>query len=384
MFDHKNLQVKISQMLLTLVTTVGVAAIPHHSHIFAQINNSEINANSTEQKKLRVGVTGSAPFVIQENDQYEGISIDIWQQFSQNQNIQYELIPQRNVENSIDAIINGQLDVVIGPISITADRREKVDFSQPFFIAEIGVLVPGKPASLWSRIKPFFGIATLSSIGLICISLFIVGNLMWLAEHRHNSEQFPKSYLSGVANGMWFAVVTLTTVGYGDRAPVTKVGRVIAGVWMMVTLVTVSSLTAGLASAFTLAMANNLTSERFQSPQDLRGARIATVSGTTGVKWAKNYQTRLIETASLQEAIQLLVDDKADGVIFDSPAIQFYLKNNPELDLKLANFSLTTESYGFVLPRNSPLLDDLDISLLRLEQDGNIQEIADSWLNSEN
>lgn len=55
----------------------------------------------------------------------------------------------------------------------------------------------------------------------------------------------------------------------GDRAAVTKAGRIIAGIWMMVTLVTVSSLTAGLASAFTLSM-TNLSNDSFQSPEDLK------------------------------------------------------------------------------------------------------------------
>ena len=66
--------------------------------------------------------------------------------------------------------------------------------------------------------------------------LFVVGNLIWLAERRRNADQFPRQYLKGVGNGMWFALVTLTTVGYGDRAPLSKTGRAIAGVWMVMSL----------------------------------------------------------------------------------------------------------------------------------------------------
>ena len=69
---------------------------------------------------------------------------------------------------------------------------------------------------LITRLRPFIGWAALSSVGILVSLLFIFGNLIWLAERRRNTEQFPRQYLHGVGNGMWFGLVTLTTVGYGD------------------------------------------------------------------------------------------------------------------------------------------------------------------------
>ena len=72
-----------------------------------------------------------------------------------------------------------------------------------------------------------------------------------MAEYRRNPEQFPQQYIRGVRHGMWFALVTLTTVGYGDKAPVTKTGKVITSLWMLMTLVAASPLTAGIATVMT-------------------------------------------------------------------------------------------------------------------------------------
>jgi polar amino acid transport system substrate-binding protein len=335
-----------------------------------------------QPKTLRVGVAGSPPFVIQTGDRIEGISLEVWQEVTRMTSHNYNLIPYKSVEASLDAVANGELDAAIGPIGITPKRLEKVTFTQPFFFTQIGVLLPSQPPTAWHRVRPFFTFAAISSVCFLSASLFVVGNLLWLFEREKNAEQFPKAYHRGVGNGMWFALVTLTTVGYGDRAPITSAGRFIAGVWMLVTMITASSLTAGLATAFTLALSER-TTEKFARLNDLSGARMAVVSGTTSEQWADYYQVQAVPQQTLPDAIELLANDRVDGVVFDRPALEYHLQQHPELDLRLAEFVLATETYGFALPHDSPLTQSLNVSLLQLFQLHKLKDIEHKWLKPE-
>jgi polar amino acid transport system substrate-binding protein len=178
-------------------------------------------------------------------------------------------------------------------------------------------------------------------------------------------------------------LVTLTTVGYGDRTPVTKTGQLIAGIWMVITLVTVSSLTAGLASALTAVISGEEARERFRKLEDLAGAKIGVVAETSGEKLARDYEARVTTSKTLEEAINLLVDGKIAGVIFDRPALRYYVSQHPELKLRVSNLVLGSDTYGFILPDNNDAFKKkLNILLLKLRLEGKDHEISDQWLSS--
>ena len=60
---------------------------------------------------------------------------------------------------------------------------------------------------------------------LLGLLLFLASSLMFFAEHDAQPDKF-----SSIPAAMWWSIVTLTTVGYGDIFPVTGFGRAVAGV----------------------------------------------------------------------------------------------------------------------------------------------------------
>lgn len=65
----------------------------------------------------------------------------------------------------------------------------------------------------------------LVSLFIVLLLLIIASLLIFYAEHDAQPQQFSNAF-----SGLWWAVATLTTVGYGDIYPVTPVGRILGAI----------------------------------------------------------------------------------------------------------------------------------------------------------
>jgi len=64
-----------------------------------------------------------------------------------------------------------------------------------------------------------------TSVFVISVLLMIVSTLMYYIEHEAQPEVF-----KNVFDAMWWTIVTLTTVGYGDIYPITPLGKILGAI----------------------------------------------------------------------------------------------------------------------------------------------------------
>ncbi|MEO7276392.1 MAG: ion transporter [Sphingomicrobium sp.] len=111
----------------------------------------------------------------------------------------------------------------------------------------------GRMSNAWDHIREAF-LERLDEfaliLGLLAITVLISGSLMYFAEADAQPEKF-----GSIPRALWWAIVTVTTVGYGDTYPVTGLGRVLGGLIAVVGVLMVALPTGIFAASFTEGLA---------------------------------------------------------------------------------------------------------------------------------
>jgi voltage-gated potassium channel len=88
------------------------------------------------------------------------------------------------------------------------------------------------------------------------------GVLMWVLDH----EEFPNVWL-----GLWWAVQTVTTVGYGDVTPEDPTGRFIAAIVMLTGIGFLTVVTAAITAVFVESARRRFRDESEKAERDRHG-----------------------------------------------------------------------------------------------------------------
>lgn len=345
-----------------------------YSAITIQAETNPIQITDT----LIIGTAGSEPFIFDGED--KGIAIEIWDKIALNKSWNYKYVHFENVEEALHALIIGKLDIVVGPISITSSRIENMKFSQPFYNSSISILSPIQKNNVWQKIKPLFSFKLFIALLIFLIILAGVGTLFWIAERKKSPEQFAKDPLHGIGTGMWLAIVTMSTTGYGDKAPVTLAGRIIAGAWMVITIIFATSMVAGIASTLTISSLNGTT---ISTIEQLSGKKVATIDGSSTEELLEKTKIHSVSVKDLDEAIEKLKNKEVDAVVYDRPQLLYYLKKNKDEDLYLSKAEYYKQGYGFAFPLNSVLVPYVNRELLELSEDQQTEKIIYNYIQKD-
>ncbi len=320
----------------------------------------EVPTSSTE---LTVGVRVGAPFVIEDvaSGSYSGLAADLWSEIAAERGYQVRYV-EMGLPELLNAVASGEVDVALGALTVTAERAQQMDFTHPFHSTGLAIAVHASDSAWLSVVQALVSWEFLRVLGALTLILAVFGVLVWAMERRRNPEQFGGPTASGVGQGFWWAAVTMTTVGYGDKSPITLGGRLIALVWMFVGIILISSFTAAITSSLTV----GALSGRIQSPQDLPGTRVGTLADSTSAQWLSGLGMVSESFPDIDAALDALADGTLDAVVYDAPLLQHNLRNRPGEGLTLLPSRPQRQDYALALRPGSDLRSEINLSLLQL------------------
>jgi len=289
----------------------------------------------------------------------------------------------------------GRGDILFCGYYLQAYRARWVDFSMPTMSSGYTMVVSAAK-------KPIDGLTLLAStvqtpepqaafaILLLLIMSVIYAHIIWAVE-RHANVTIREWYGPGVFDAWWLGFVTATTVGYGDKAPVTYLGRIVTVIWMLAGMYSVGLFSASLTTGL---VADNLAEDAgFKSDisghSDMIGKRLgsyfaladpaakAVEPGVSDVKIFPS-QTQVYD-ALLNGEIDIIVDDKMGA--------EFFTSNAPyKGNVTLAGPLWSQEDYAYIVMRPNgtehPLLPHLyraNLDFFRGNQRDKAREIIETW-----
>jgi len=332
---------------------------------------------SSAAGELRVGVKPAAPFVMPDDDGgFEGISIDLWNAIADDLGAGFEFYVY-DLEPLLDSLAAGEPDVAVAALTMTAEREKNFDFTHAYFKSGLGIAVkPGGGGGWKNVVARFVDMRFLQIILILALLIFIVGALVWLFERKHNQDQFGGSPARGLGAGFWWSAVTMTTVGYGDKAPVTLLGRIVGLIWMFAAIIILSSFTAAITSVLTVSSLESAIS----GPGDLPGARVGTVAGTASTVYLDENHIRFRGYESIDDGLRAVADGDIEAFVYDKPIIQYKVNQSYKGRVAVLPVSFAPQQYGFGLPPGSPLREKINLALLKTIRNQEWKQVLNYYL----
>ncbi len=341
------------------------------------------DANRIEVGTIRVATRTAPPFVSYDDDVYTGFTMELLDLVAKQIGADLEIYGVTSNAKLIDDVARGEADLGASAIAITSQREERIDFSQPYFDSGLEIMVASESRGflggrLGAVARTLFSVDLLLIILSLLVMLFAAAHVVWLAERRTNPE-FPQSYWAGIWEAFWWAAVTATTVGYGDKTPKGVVGRVFGLFWMFVGLFVLAYFTAGIASAFTLDQLEG----RITGPADLRGHDVGVLADSLADEYLKAQGIPATEYAAADEAYRALLDGSLDAVVHDAAILQHFVTSNAEGGAELTGLVFAERGVGFALGSDSELTEAINRGLISVIESGEYGELYERWFGAE-
>jgi ABC-type amino acid transport substrate-binding protein len=316
-------------------------------------------APAASLRDVVVGTKEAPPFAIKGADgTWTGVSIELWGRVAEKLGLRTTFREYDTVPELLRATADGTVDAAISAITVTSERERAVDFTQPYFASGLGIAVPMHKEIEWLVIlRSIFSLRFLQAIGVLIAVAITVGVVIWFFERRQTEHYAGGA--RGLGTGLWWSASAMTQAAASDKAPATLLGRTMAIVWMITSVIIIASFTAGITSQLT----SKQIGSRVRGPSDLAAVRTGTVAATAAADYLRSRHVSARSYDRAQAGLDALKQGRLDAFVYDKPLLMWIARQAFADDVEVLDTVFDHQNYAIAVPEGSKLRTQIDVAI---------------------
>jgi ABC-type amino acid transport substrate-binding protein len=351
----------VHRLLLAVIAVTLFAAVADAARVRARPEPAAPATApiATAQKTLVIGTRNVPPFAFKNGaDAWQGISIDLWRDIAARLQLKYRFEEAATVKDLIDGVATKKFDAGVAAITVTEERQRRLDFSHPFFTTGLAIATaPSNDSPVWTALSAMFTWTWLAVALAVFAAIVAVGFLLWWVERKANAEMDKPS------EGFWSSLTMLLTASFTAPEPRTALGRTLAALWVVISLVTLTFFTGVVTSALTVQSLQG----RVRGVEDLPHMRVGSVGGSSGMQWLADERVRATSFANVADGLAAIAEGRIDAFVYDAPILQYMAQKEYKDRIVILPDNFGPQDYAFALPTESPHRRQINQELLSIK-----------------
>jgi ABC-type amino acid transport substrate-binding protein len=332
--------------------------------------------SETPARVVNVGVYVSPPFVVAENNSYDGMASDLWEVVAGNLDLATHYVAYPTFRELVDATRNGEIDAAVTNLTITRGRAETISFTQPWYDAGLRILVPDEGSAGFASIISGLGDAGHLRAYAWLLAVIVAATIGFTLFDRKFDPDFPRRWREGIAES-FHRVISIATAG---KAAARKnlfgwVGRIWQAIWLVVGVGVIAYITSSVTSVMT-----TVSIERgIHSLADLPGKTVGVFTGSIAEDFVTELGIASRSYPDIDAAAAAIQSGDIDAIVGDAPILEHFAHSKPQENVAVVGNIFHPDKYGFAFPHDSDLTRPVTLQLLELIEDGTVEELRNRY-----
>ncbi|KAE9549807.1 hypothetical protein FO519_006988 [Halicephalobus sp. NKZ332] len=363
-----------------------------------------IDGKQINQRLLKVVTIEERPYVSKKvltNGKivFEGFCVDLLNKLSEDLNFDYQISivadgkygdrinGTKEWDGMIGEVLKGEFDAAVAPITVTANRLEVVDFTDPFLQLGISMLmrIPEDSKSSFSILSFFWPLS--SSVWIYWVISTIITVFVAVIVSIISPKECSKTF--DIPNSIWYLVCILLRAGSGYNCH-SAASRLVSTFWWTFSLILIAQYTANFAAVLTVDR-KSLPFNSFEELSNQTEYDFGTIQGGSTMQffmysrldpfrkiWLRmKNSTRSVFVKSNHEGVQKVLKGKY-VYLMESTSLEYELTQHCNLT-KVGNVVLGSNGYSIALPKGSKWRDRISRQILDYNEKGIMMIMKKKW-----